>query len=190
VRQSDFCWRKSSWFNIGDSANTSFGIVSLFLFYAVARRTVSRDAIPIALGLFAVAPPLIYYIADLKQYSSDVAISLFLYFVAFSATPPAWSKLRIAALGLIGAIAVWLSHPAVFVVAGIGVVFFFVLITQRQWKQLAGFAVAYALVLGSWLVDYWGSLRSLAGDHYLLSYWAKAFAPFPPKSASELRWFI
>ena len=95
----------------------------------------------------------------------------------------------IAALGLISAIAVWLSRSAVFVVAGIGVVFFFVLITQRQWKQLASFAVAYALVFGSWLVDYRVSLRSLAGDHYLRSYWAKNFAPFPPKSVSDLRWF-
>jgi uncharacterized membrane protein len=100
------------------------GIVSLFLFHAVAKRAVCPAAVPIALGLFAIAPALIHYSSEATQ------------------SPTTWGNLRIAVLGLIGTVAIWFSPSAMFVLAGIGAVFFVVLIAERQWKQLARFVVA------------------------------------------------
>ena len=165
------------------------GILSLFLFYIVARRVASPGAVAIAMGLFAIAPPLIYYSSELKQYSSDVTVALLLYVIAFSGSPAKWSELRIAALGLIGAIAIWFSHPAVFVLAGIGMVFVWVLVAERQWGQLARFVISYAFVIGSLVADYLVSLRALSHDEYLLSYWDRYFMPILPKTAFELRWY-
>jgi len=165
------------------------GFASLFMFYGVARRAISRGAVPIALVLFAISPPLIYYSSELKQYSSDVAIALLLYLLALTAPPSRWNNLRIAALGLIGLTAIWFSHPALFVLAGIGAVFTVILVAERRWTQLARFGVAYAFVLGSMAVCYFAFLRNLARDNDLLDYWASNFMPVPPKSVSDLKWF-
>jgi hypothetical protein len=165
------------------------GIVSLFLFYAVAKRVVRPAAVPIALGLFAIAPPLIYYSSELKQYSSDVAVALLLYLIALAPSPTTWGGPRISALGFIGAATIWCSHPAVFILASIGTVFGVILVTERQWKQLSRFGIAYALVIGSLIADYLVSLRNLAHDEYLLDYWAKNFMPLRLKSVSDLKWF-
>lgn len=55
------------------------GIAALFLFYWVARRLSNWSTTVIALALFALCDRAIYYSAEVKQYSSDVAIALILY---------------------------------------------------------------------------------------------------------------
>jgi uncharacterized membrane protein len=60
-------------------------IVSLFLFYNITKRLLSPRGISLALTLFAVSWPLIYYSSELKQYSSDVTVALSLYSVALYA---------------------------------------------------------------------------------------------------------
>ena len=49
-----------------------FGIASLFLFHKVAKEILNSNAVPVALALFAILDPLIYYSTDLKPYSGDV----------------------------------------------------------------------------------------------------------------------
>lgn len=165
------------------------GIASLLMFYGVARRVVSPGALAVAMGLFAIAPPLIYYSSELKQYSCDVAVALLLYLIALSPPAANWSYLRIAGLGLIGAVVIWFSHPAVFVLASIATVFTVLLVAERNWKQLARFAAAYVLVLASMAVVYFVSLRNLVADNYLMKYWTDNFMPLPPKSVTDLKWF-
>src|ERR1700722_20601703 len=87
------------------------GIVSIVLFYLLARRVVRSMAVPLALALFALSPTLIYYASEVKQYSSDVAVALLLVYLAVTK--------RILLLGICGAVAIWFSHPAVFVLGGI-----------------------------------------------------------------------
>ena len=55
------------------------GIGSLFLFYELGKKLIPKSAVIISLALFASLQYLVYYSAELKQYSSDVAIALFLY---------------------------------------------------------------------------------------------------------------
>jgi len=52
------------------------GIGSVFLMRLAARRFISRPAVPIAVGLFALSDWLLYYSAEIKQYSTDVALTL------------------------------------------------------------------------------------------------------------------
>jgi hypothetical protein len=44
-------------------------------------------------------------------------------------------------------------------------------------------------VISSLVADYLVSLRTLAHDHYVVSYWAKNFMPFPLESVFDLGWF-
>jgi hypothetical protein len=58
------------------------GMISLLLFYQLAKQSVPTGAVPIALGLFATSAPLIYYSSEVKQYSGDVPIALLLWSAA------------------------------------------------------------------------------------------------------------
>lgn len=76
---------------------------------------------PIAVGLFAFGEPLIHYASEVKQYSTDVTFTIMVVLLTLAIAErddlsPAW----LGGYGLAGAIAVWFSHPAVFVLAACG----------------------------------------------------------------------
>jgi predicted membrane-bound mannosyltransferase len=52
------------------------GILSVFLFYRVALRFLTPLGARISMALFAISDTLIYYSAEVKQYSTDVAVAL------------------------------------------------------------------------------------------------------------------
>lgn len=76
-------------------------------------------ALPVALVLFVCLPDLVYYASEVKQYSSDVAIALLLSLVLLNVRRPALSRGQVAIASLVGAIALWCSHPAVLVLTGL-----------------------------------------------------------------------
>src|SRR5262245_53036591 len=96
-------------------------IVPIVLLYSLANTSVSETAGPIAVRLFAFGEPLIYYAAAVKQYSTDVTFTIMVVLLTLAVAErddlsPAW----LGGYGLAGAIAVWFSHPAVFVLAACG----------------------------------------------------------------------
>jgi hypothetical protein len=95
-------------------------IVALVLLCRIAARLLAPAVVPIAIAPFALAPPLVFFATEAKQYSSDVAIALALLLVALEigARPP--SARRATAAAFAGVFAVWLSQPAVLVVCGLG----------------------------------------------------------------------
>ena len=96
------------------------GIASVFVFRRVAERTLSGSAVPVAVALFALSPPLIRYSTELKQYGGDVLIILLLTLIAVNLcarTPTVRECIR---AGLLGAVTILFSQSAVLVLAGIG----------------------------------------------------------------------
>ncbi len=95
-------------------------LAALYLFWRLAERLLSGLARPFAVALFAFSPELIFYGSDAKQYASDSAIALLLTILVFGyrAGPPTWR--RGLFLGAAGAVSVWFSQPAVFMLAGLG----------------------------------------------------------------------
>ncbi len=149
------------------------GCAALILFHFLARELLEEPGALSALALFAVSPALIYYSSEVKQYSSDVLIALVLLYLAWR--PPRSALLAQNLLLLVtGMLAVWFSHPAVFVLAAIGLMRL-VETRHNPWPTLA--------VGAGWLVSfgvlYLVSLRALAQDAYLLNYWGDYFASGP-----------
>ena len=166
------------------------GIASVFLFYRLASTAISTAAVPIAVGLFAISPPLIYYSSEVKQYSCDVAVTLLLYCLAFEGSASEWKPLRAALLGVGGSVAIWMSHPSAFVLGGIGLTIAAVLVAQRNWTRLARISVPFLMWAASLAVCYSITLRRLGQDRYLLDYWKQNFMPFPPRSVTDAKWFV
>jgi hypothetical protein len=163
------------------------GIASLFLFYRVASYFIDAKAIPIALGLFGISEPLIYYSSEVKQYSSDVAIVLLLYWI-YSSLPPNRPTIRgPVLLGIAGAIAIWFSHPSVFILAGLGASVAIFAFVRKDWERLGRFFIAYLLWTVSFTFCYFVSLSHLSKNQALLNFWSNDFMPFQPLLFAQ--WF-
>src|SRR5262249_22668510 len=112
------------------------GLVALPVCWRVARRALPLDlAAPLALGLFAAGSPFIYYAAQLKPYSTDVAVALLLTMLALPVGLDA-RRARMLPLGLAGAIAPWLSYPALLVDAGLLAGFVTLELVERDHARL------------------------------------------------------
>ncbi len=166
------------------------GIISIFLFRAVASRFLKPTAVLIAVGLFAVLDPLIYYSAEVKQYSSDVAIALLLYLLIDSLFETPLRIKRTLVFSMIAAIAIWFSHPAVFILACAGMSFPLFSLRNSDRRSLVLSFVPGVLWLGSFSVFYLFSVRRLSANRTLLDYWQDAFPPFPPSLMADSRWVV
>lgn len=164
------------------------GLALLWLFYLLLRRVTSNPGLLTALALFVFNLRLIYYSSEVKQYIVDVAVTISLLLVAapvLSSSPRKkdWVQLTIA-----GLVALWFSHPAVFVLAGIGIALLIISLRRRDYSSLR-------LTLGMgflWLLEiaflYLLILRDLSRNPYMREYWQGAFLPMPPWS--DPGWFI
>ena len=96
-------------------------LAALVLFVRVARRALVGLAALVAVALFALAMPFIFYAAQVKQYSTDVLVAVVLLSIALDIEEAAdFSPRRAMWAALAGVIAAWFSHPAVFMLVGIG----------------------------------------------------------------------
>ncbi|MDP2922509.1 MAG: hypothetical protein Q8O30_02150 [Candidatus Omnitrophota bacterium] len=156
------------------------GVTSLFLFYKVAKHYIETKAIPIAIGLFAFLPPLIYYSSEVKQYSSDVMVTLFLLVTAIYIQPRKLNILRIALFGFIGATAIWFSHPAMFSLAGMGVISVLFCLIHKEWSKLLRLLVVYLIWTSSFIILYYVSLNASVHNKAQINAFDAVFMPFPP----------
>jgi glycosyltransferase involved in cell wall biosynthesis len=138
--------------------------------------------------LVAVCPEAMHYSTELKPYALDAVLSLTLlglFHTTFHRRPGALPCLILA-----GIVFPWLSLPSVFVLAATGIV---LAAEAFRGKERARLAVivgsAFVWTLGFYL-QYRMTLRLNTRDPYLQSYWNFAFAPFPPTSLGDLRWYV
>lgn len=167
------------------------GIISLFLFYKVAKHSIKKEAVVIALGLFAFSSYLIRYSSEVKQYSSDVAVTLLLYTVAIFLLSQGSKIKHIVFFGATGIIAMWISHPSVFVLAGIGASLFLFFSVKRDWIKLGQLSIVYLIWLLSFATFYFvSSVDTSSTIEWMRQGWTSSFMPFPPSSVSDVTWFI
>ena len=165
------------------------GLISLLLFYQLAKRSVPTGAVPIALGLFATSAPLIYYSSEVKQYSGDVAIALVLWSAAmyYASCRLTWG--RVVLFGILGAVSVWFSHPATFVLAGIGISLVLFCRPEDRWERAIKLSITFSIWGLSLGACYLLFLRHLSADQFLLSYWNFSFPPSHLFSVAGVEWF-
>lgn len=153
------------------------GSASLVLFYFLAWQIFRSPGLLTALALFALSPTLIYYSSEVKQYSTDVFFTILLLFLftrhASLATRNSSFFIHYSAFLL----APWFSHPAIFVLAAIGLT----LLVQNRRNPLPTLAMG-----AGWLVSfgilYLVSLRGLSENDFLRNYWEDYFRQ-PPLTA-------
>lgn len=160
------------------------GIATLALVWLIGRRLGGERVGAAALALAALSPPLIRYSNEVKQYGPDAAVALLLVWLTLRALDQRPGAL--AWLTGAGVVALWASHPAVFVLAAAGLV----LLLQRR-RPLPRLLAVGGTWLASFGLAYLVTLGDLAGDDFFHSEWVRleGFAPRPLKFGSTLRWF-
>jgi len=154
------------------------GILALYLFYRIAQAHIKGGML--GMILLALGWELIYYSSELKQYSSDVMIGLLLIFLAYNCLKENAQTRDFLYLGIAGVVGIWISHPSVFILGGIGLAMFVATLTKSRPIPIVWLVGLGAVWLASFGLEYLVALRPLIGNDLLQSYWEKAFLPLPP----------
>jgi len=162
------------------------GIISLLLFYQLAKRYLNGYAIPIALAFFVSLNRLVYYTTELKQYSSDVAIALLSSLLVIEICRKRLNLTKIILFSLLGALTIWFSHPAIFVLAGFGATHLLMNASKTKKSQIFKILIIYSSWLISFALFYFVSVQSLNKNQDLMTSWKNAF----PSSAFDIIWLF
>jgi hypothetical protein len=165
-------------------------LLSLVLFLRLAYRVLPDSAARFAVALFALSPYLIGYAAECKQYSTDCLFAVLLLSAGVHLLESLAVRGRWLLLAVLGSVAIWSSHPSLFLLGGIGAALLWYSLLHRDVTTLR----RLVLVAGIWLANFGAMyafmLRSLGTNDYLVAYWAEHFLPFPPKSFRDLGWVV
>lgn len=162
------------------------GIISLIAFYKLGQWALSPIALPIALLLFACLRYPIYYTTEVKQYSSDVMVALLLSLLLISLRGQILGKGRALLLGVIGAVAVWFSHPAIFVLGGIEAVHLITAAPEKRKAILLNRWPSYLLWFASFGILYILLTSKVAANQVLRQQWGKEY----PGSVFDIVWLL
>ncbi len=167
------------------------GILTLFAVWWLARRTLPRWLAPVAVGAAAVAPQLIRYSSETKQYGSDALAVTVIVALAVSVAqrrPAALGWTSAATWAAVGSLVVFCSHPGIVATAACCAVLLF-----RFWRgghraALLRFAAASAVITAVLAVHYELVLKDLSHNGALKSYWQSGNPPKPLSFSGVTRW--
>lgn len=163
------------------------GIAAIVLFYLLLKRTTSGAGLLTALALFVFNPRLIYYSSEVKQYIVDVAVTLGLLLLVLHILEEHPQRGDFIRLALAGFAALWLSHPALFVLAAIGLTLVIHYLSRRDHKSLRHTIGVGIFWLATIAFLYQLILKDLRQNSFMQEYWQGAYFPFPPWS--DPAWF-
>ena len=153
------------------------GVASVLLFRSFTSRVLPPMAAAVALGLFAVNPTLVYFASETKQYGVDVAAVVLLAWLLPRMLEGDLTWRKCLTFGGVGAVVLWCSFPAAFVLVAESCVIVIMRWDRRELKWLARFLAGCGVWLASFGVEYLVSLRSLSSNPTLLSFWAGSYPP-------------
>ena len=168
------------------------GIVSLFLFYGVARQLLTLRGLTIGMGLFAISEHLLRYSSELKQYSSDLAIALVISLLGLTCLEKESRFVRSLFLfSIVGAILIWFSHPAIFSLAGVGIALTLYYLKTEKWHHLGWLFLPASFWLGSFALNYFTHI-TWSQNPKMVPGWSgsSAFLPLVPASGEDLISFL
>jgi hypothetical protein len=164
-------------------------IASVPLFWLLASRVLSVGAVPLAVFLFAVSKYLVGYSSEVKQYEGDATVAVFLLLISMLVYSRKRSVGMLLLYAVIGALGIWFSQPAVFILTGIGLYWSVQTLIGRRIKEFVSVLPVFLFWAANFVAYYvFVGSKYVCNDNYL-KYFAKSFMPWPPASYSDLCWF-
>ena len=162
-------------------------MATVVLFRRLCLRWLPGPFACLALGFVAFGQIFIDYATECKQYATDGFVVLGLLEVAhWALRRPLTNRLALGMAGL-GMVAVWLSMPAIFALAGIGLWWLVQRLRQHDTPAVLRIAGIGACWVGSFLLYFFLLLNTSAKLSNLQTFHQDYFLAFPPRSGAQLR---
>lgn len=160
------------------------GLLSLLLFYRLARTSLPPLAANAALALFAFNNGLIRYSSEAKPYSLDVAATLAVLLLGLRAWRRGFEPRSAALLAVGGLVAVFFSYAAVLALVAVLIAAAIVVLLERRREAWGGLALVVAVWGASFAVVYAVLLPNV---HALQQRGLTVFyLPLPPTSGADV----
>lgn len=168
----------------------AFGIIALIAVYYAARTMLGAWPGLIAVGLFALLERQLYYATEVKQYTSDIAFTALILWAGAVVARHGLQRRNGLALLAIGIVAVYCSHPSVFILAATGGTLIVAAAVRRHQRQAWMLCAISATWLANFAVTYFAFTgAALRANERMMDYWARGFAPLPTAWGS-INWYI
>lgn len=166
------------------------GLGALLLFSRLAFTLLEEWAATYAVGLFAIGSPFIYFSSQVKQYSSDTFCALLVTLSALWMRRQPERFHRSIIVALVGAAVVWISHPAVIVVAGTGMALAACALAEKSRTQVRSvLVVGVVWILGVAAAGLFAMQNVTPMDRtYFDWFWGAGFWPWPPRRLADIVW--
>lgn len=164
------------------------GIAAIFVMAWLAKRILPGWAGLAALGIFTFSWQSVYYASEVRSYSSDVLFTLILIAAAHLCSGTQVPRRNWLWLLGAGMLAPWMSHPSVFVIAGIGIVLGIANLIRATWSNLIWLFSSILFWGSNFAIIFILSLRHIVANKMLLDFFRKAFMPLPPWH--DWGWFL
>lgn len=165
------------------------GLLGLVLFYRLCCRFLPDRYLILPLFLFSFGMPLLQYATEVKQYSSDILVTILLLLLSFRWKVEDLNFRKAICWALTGSFVVWFSMPGVFMLFGLGIFYLY----EVYKKQLFEKAVFILVPIGFWLLSfgiyYFAIIRKDIGLENLEDYHGRFFLPLFPTNLDELAQF-
>ncbi len=162
------------------------GMVSLFIFAIIARRYLENLGRVIAILLFSTLSSIVYYSTEVKQYSTDILISLLLCYLLAPYGRKKLTTCQTIIKSILVVIFLWFSHPAIFILAAMGSVELANLILNKNTDQFKQKTIIFASGLLSFSILYFGFLNQANDNQNLFNSWGDAF----PNHPLNIIWYL
>lgn len=125
-------------------------IAALVWMLFLSRRVLGVLGATVAVFIFAVLDPLIYYSANDKQYAVDVFVAVAVLWLGVRLIDRPRNSSALVLFAAVGAVAIWFSHPSVFVLAAVSTV----LVGSSLVRKEGGYGLQIAAASLPWLASF------------------------------------
>jgi 4-amino-4-deoxy-L-arabinose transferase-like glycosyltransferase len=160
-----------------------FGTALLPLLFLGTKALLGRRAALYATCIIAFTPAAVYYSSELKPYISDAFLAMLAIVLSIHQCDRFLTSSRAAQLAVFGCIAVWVSYPIVYVLAGVGTALMLLSLRARAYRQFGMLLVISIGWLTSFAACYFLTMRTYQKNAFLVQFWESGFMPASPYPA-------
>ena len=161
-------------------------LVAFGVFYRLVYRYASPLAAPMAIALFAFGRHTLYFATELKQYSSDIAIALILFWFLTKIGHKIINSREIIGYALLGSLVIWFSHPSIFMLGGIEGYYLLTAASKDRFKILFNRLLVYLAWLTSFGLFYFLTIAKTMNNEDLASSWSSRY----PATFWDIEWLF
>jgi len=156
------------------------GLLSVILMFVNSRAIVGAWWALVALPVYGMAPLVLYFASDFKQYSTDTMVSSVLIYLTVRWLADTDNTLWPLLLTLVAPLAIGVSYPAIFVFVGVILARLIPGLPARRKNAWFWLIVVALASVGSWLLLLLATVLPASRNQYLLHFWRDAFWPLWP----------